>query len=136
MRSAPTGRHGSSLNPRRSHRRVRVQLHDPWLLAVWLVLPLVVRLTRRQRPATLRYPALAAVRAVGPGRRTRWQWVLPALRFTAFALIVLALARPQLGKAASQIYTEGIDIMLAVDVSGTMLAEDFAVDGQRASRLQ
>lgn len=113
-----------------------MQLHDPWLLAAWLLLLLLARLTRRQRLATLRYPSLAAVRAVGPGRRTRWQWVLPALRLTAFALVVLALARPQLGKAASQVFTEGIDIMLAVDVSGSMLAEDFTADGQRANRLQ
>ena len=46
-----------------------------------------------------------------------------------------ALARPQLGKAATQVYTEGIDIMLAVDISGSMLAEDFQLDGQRANRL-
>jgi Ca-activated chloride channel family protein len=51
-------------------------------------------------------------------------------------LLVLALARPQLGKASSQVATEGIDILLAVDISGSMLAEDFTVAGQRANRLQ
>ncbi len=86
-------------------------------------------------PPALRYPVLDAVRAVGPGRRARWRWLLPALRVAALVLLVVALARPQLGKAATQIYTEGIDIMLAVDISGSMLAEDFQVDGQRASRL-
>lgn len=113
-----------------------MQLHDPWLLALLVLLPLVLRMARRQRPATLRYPLLDAVRAVGPGARTRWQWLSPALRVIAFALLVLALARPQLGKASSQIATEGIDILLAVDISGSMLAEDFTVAGQRANRLQ
>jgi Ca-activated chloride channel family protein len=96
---------------------------------------LLYRARRRQAPPALRYPVLDAVRAVGPGRRVRWRWVLPALRVAALGLLVVALARPQLGKAATQIFTEGIDIMLAVDVSGSMLAEDFQVDGQRANRL-
>ncbi len=112
-----------------------MRLLDPWLLLVALALPLIVRWRRRQRVATLRYPLVAAVRAVGPGWRARWQWILPLMRLAAFALIVVALARPQMGKAASKLYTEGIDIMLAVDVSGSMLAEDFTVDGKRSSRL-
>ncbi|MGH7787501.1 MAG: vWA domain-containing protein, partial [Candidatus Binatia bacterium] len=63
------------------------------------------------------------------------RWVLPALRAAALVLLVAALARPQLGKAAAQVFSEGIDIMLAVDVSGSMLAEDFQLDGMRANRL-
>ena len=47
------------------------------------------------------------------------------MRVAAAILLVLALARPQLGKAASRIFTEGIDIMLALDISGSMRAEDF-----------
>jgi Ca-activated chloride channel homolog len=111
-----------------------VSLHDPWALLLLALIPLLVR-ARRQAPPALRYPVLDAVRAVGPGRRVRWRWLLPALRVAALALLVVALARPQLGKAATQVFTEGIDIMLAVDISGSMLAEDFQVDGQRANRL-
>lgn len=113
-----------------------MQLHDPWLLALLLLAPLVLWAVRRQRPATLRYPLLEAVRAVGPGARTRWRWLSSALRLLAFILLVIALARPQLGKASSQVSTEGIDILLSVDISGSMLAEDFTVAGQRANRLQ
>lgn len=112
-----------------------MQWHDPWALLLLAVIPLIVRRRRRQTPATLRYPMLAAVRAVGPGWRARWRWLLPALRAAALALLVVALARPQLGKAATQIFTEGIDIMLAVDVSGSMLAEDFQLESGRANRL-
>jgi Ca-activated chloride channel family protein len=65
----------------------------------------------------------------------RWRWILPVLQIAGVGLLIVALARPQLGKAATQIYTEGIDIMLAVDVSGSMLSEDFTLEGQRASRL-
>lgn len=112
-----------------------MQWHDPWLLLLLLAIPFLLRARRSQQPPALHYPALDAVRAVGPGRRVRWRWLLPAMRAAGLVLLVVALARPQLGKAATQIYTEGIDIMLAVDVSGSMLSEDFSLDGKRASRL-
>lgn len=112
-----------------------MRLHDPWVLALLGLAILLIRLPRRQTPATLRFPLLDALRAVGPGRRSHWRWVLPALRVAGFALLVLALARPQLGKATTKVYTEGIDIMLAVDISGSMLAEDFTVADVRASRV-
>jgi Ca-activated chloride channel family protein len=50
-------------------------------------------------------------------------------------LVAVALARPQAGTAATKIHREGVDVVLAVDVSGSMLAEDFTVAGRRASRL-
>jgi Ca-activated chloride channel family protein len=83
----------------------------------------------------MHYPVVEALRRVGAGRRTRWRWIPIAMRLTALVLLVLALARPQLGKAATQVFTEGIDILLAVDISGSMLAEDFTVDGKRTNRL-
>ncbi len=112
-----------------------MQLHDPWALVLLLLIPALVRWHGRQARATLRYPQVEALRSVGPGRRTRWQWVLVALRCTALVLLIAALARPQLGKAAVRVFTEGVDIMLAVDISGSMLAEDFTVGSQRANRL-
>ena len=65
----------------------------------------------------------------------RRRWLLSALRGLGLLLLIIALARPQKGKAESAYYGEGIDIMLAVDISGSMLSEDFTLGGQRASRL-
>ncbi len=114
-----------------------MRLHDPWVLLLLALLPLLLRRgARRPQLAALRYPLVAAVRAAGPGRRTHWQWLLVALRGLALIFLVVALARPQLGKAATQVFSEGIDMMLAVDISGSMLAEDFTVGDQRANRLQ
>jgi Ca-activated chloride channel family protein len=62
--------------------------------------------------------------------------LVPALRVAVLILTILALARPQFGRAESRYRGEGIDIMLAVDISGSMLAEDFTVDGERANRLE
>ena len=112
-----------------------MQLHDPWALTLLVLIPFLLRWPG-QAQTTLRYPQVQAVRAVGPGRRTRWRWVLVAMRAAALVLLVVALARPQLGKAATRVFTEGVDMMLAVDVSGSMLAEDFTVNGQRANRLE
>lgn len=113
-----------------------MQLHDPWLLVLLVVVPFMVRRLRRAPRPTLRFPVVAAVRTAGRGIRTRLGSLPFWIRGAALALMVLALARPQLGRSQTQVFTEGIDIMLAVDISSSMLAEDFAVDGQRASRLE
>ncbi len=113
-----------------------MRLHDPWALALILALPLLLQLQRRwRREAALRFPSLRIVRAIPHSGLRRWRWLLGALRALALLLLIIALTRPQLGKAESQFRGEGIDIMLAVDVSGSMLSEDFTLDGHRANRL-
>jgi len=113
-----------------------MRLHDPWLLALILIVPLILWLQRRgRREAAVRFPSLALVRGIPYAGVRRWRWLLPALRGLGLLLLVVALARPQKGKAESAYYGEGIDIMLAVDISGSMLSEDFTLSGQRASRL-
>ena len=58
------------------------------------------------------------------------------VRVAALALLIAALARPQRGDENSTVRSEGIDIMLAVDLSTSMLAEDFELEGAPANRLQ
>ncbi len=113
-----------------------MRLHDPWALGLLVVLPLLFWLQRRQpRAAALRFPTLGLVRAIPYAGARRWRWILHALRGVAILLLIAALTRPQLGKAESTFSGEGIDIILAVDVSGSMLSEDFTLGSQRASRL-
>jgi Ca-activated chloride channel family protein len=103
-----------------------------------LLLPLIYRVRRASPNAALCYPALGALREVaGSGLRGRatWRWILSALRLGAAICLIGALARPQGGIAATRVFAEGIDIVLAVDVSSSMLAEDFTLDGKRANRL-
>jgi len=113
-----------------------VRLHDPWALGLLVLLPLLLWLQRRlRREATVHVPTLSLVRDIPYAGVRRWRWLLPALRALALVLLVLALARPQKGKAESAYHGQGIDIMLAVDISGSMLSEDFTLEGHRASRL-
>lgn len=108
-----------------------------WTLASpgWLVLlvavPFALWWSRRRRRPALVLPALAAVGepeywgARIPTWRQRLRAVPDVLRTTVFVLLVVALARPQQVAAGRPVTTSGIDIVLALDASGSMKAEDF-----------
>lgn len=97
-------------------------LADPLWLLLLLLLPLLAwRHHRRSSPGALTFSELPA------GAGGAWRLHLPFYsRLVALALLVLALARPQLGYAWEETSTEGVDIQLVLDVSGSMGAEDFA----------
>ncbi len=100
---------------------------NPYLLLLLALVPLyvVVEVRWRQARPVVSFPNLALARSVA-GRSGVWKRLLaPTLRAAALALVVLALARPQAGRGTETVLTEGIDIMLAIDVSGSMKAEDF-----------
>jgi Ca-activated chloride channel family protein len=105
-----------------------MQFHDPaWflLLAILPLSALYLRWRRRSRKIPLRFPALEILKKTGGGKATRWRPLLPLLRCAALILMIIALARPQKLSQEREISTEGIDIMLALDISTSMLAEDF-----------
>jgi Ca-activated chloride channel family protein len=96
----------------------------PWLLLLLLVLPLWWLLRRRRAVPAAHYsdvtlPAMAT--------RRRWWVVLPpVLRGLALAALTLAAAGPRIGGDTVEIKQEGIAIVIAIDISSSMLAEDFA----------
>lgn len=106
-------------------------MHPLWLLALPLAaLPWIAWFF----PPTLRYSALAAVRA-GPGLRGIFFLVVPLMECLAIALVVLALARPQKVDRETLTESDGIDIMLAIDTSGSMEAQDMGARGTDLSRI-
>lgn len=111
-----------------------MRLANPWVLILLVLLPLVLG-RRGRREAAVRYPSLAVLRAVAPGGGGGRRVVLALLRAVALVLLVVALARPQVGSAETRVHREGVDVVLAVDVSGSMLAEDFTLGNARASRV-
>lgn len=96
----------------------------PWLLLL-LLLPLLWWAWRRNRrtPATT-YSDLRLISLVGPG--SMLARIPPALRVIAWTAWVLAAAGPRLGGSHVEVKREGIAIVLAIDISSSMLAEDFA----------
>lgn len=71
-----------------------------------------------------------------PSNTLRARHILIGLRALALCLLIIGLMRPQQGIEETKIKTEGIDIILAVDVSSSMLAEDFVLRGERKNRLE
>lgn len=113
------------------------QFAHPELLFLLALLPLLAWIKGRfGGAASLRFPSVAAARSAGAKPRGRAGGWLAALRLAALAALIVALARPQFGRGTTEVEASGIDIMLAIDVSGSMEALDFELNGQRADRLE
>lgn len=107
-------------------------LVHPWALALLLLVPAYLLWLRRTRPAAIPLPGAAATPRPG-GRAARWWARVPeAARVLAFVLLAVALARPRTGASVTETRAEGIAIVIAMDVSSSMLAEDF----RPANRLE
>ncbi|MEY4484212.1 MAG: hypothetical protein RL693_1664 [Verrucomicrobiota bacterium] len=104
-----------------------------WLLAL---LPLLALLRGRRGPvAAVKYSSADIARQVTRETRSRaGKWAAP-LRLLAMALVIVALARPQFGRSSSTVEASGVDMILALDCSGSMEALDFKLGGKHASRI-
>lgn len=112
-------------------------LRTPWVL---ILIPIVIGFfwwqnKRRQEPS-FRFSSVSLAGSVGRTWKARMSFVPSLLRLCALVLFVIALAGPQSVLEESKVTAEGIDIMLAVDCSGSMAAEDFTLNGQRINRLE
>jgi len=108
----------------------------PWALLLLVLIPLLAWLKGRigGTPGIV-FSSTATLRSIGVRRRSRAGDLLTALSLAAFAAFVIALARPQFGKTITRTQASGVDIMLCMDVSGSMLSEDFTIGSERASRI-
>ena len=66
--------------------------------------------------------AISGTKAIKGSMALKFRWVVPALKCTALGILIIALARPQWGTRQVNIKTEGINIILAVDLSESMAA--------------
>ena len=104
-----------------------------WLLAL---LPLIALWHgRRGRVAAIQYSNAQLIRAVSRNTRSRRGAWLAGITLLALGLFIVGLARPQMGATNAPIQASGIDIMLLLDVSGSMKSLDFKLGGQPASRV-
>ncbi|KAA3617813.1 MAG: VWA domain-containing protein [Calditrichaeota bacterium] len=104
------------------------EFRDPEYLILFILLPGIVFWYfkgRRRKNAQLKYSDVNLVKRLGKTIKQRLTPLILLLRLVAFSALVLALARPQSSSKEEEIVTEGVDIVLAMDVSTSMLAEDF-----------
>lgn len=108
----------------------------PWWLLLLLLLPVagIVRRRRARDPAFL-YSSIQLVHGVASLRQSYAGLILRRMRWLALALLIVALARPRIGEGEVTIKASGIDIVVAVDFSMSMAAEDFEIGGRRANRV-
>lgn len=109
----------------------------PWALLLLLLIPgaLYLRYARR-RSSSLRYSDGQTLRALPVTWAVRARWILPVLFGASLVLWVIVLARPQKGLDQSRIEREAVDMVLVIDVSTSMRAEDFSDQGRRINRLE
>lgn len=108
----------------------------PWVLLLLLLIPVLAWLKGKfGGTAGVTFSNTAMLAKIGNRRRSRAGAFLAALTYLALALFIVALARPQLGRVTTRVQATGVDIMLVLDVSRSMLAEDFTIGNQRANRI-
>lgn len=103
------------------------------LLAIPLLVYWYVR-RHREQAGDLRFSTLAPFAGMKPTLRERLHHLPFGLRMAVVALLIVALARPQTSSSGQNIYTEGIDIAMLLDISGSMLAEDFSPNRIEAAK--
>lgn len=100
----------------------------PVFFGLLLLIPFIIwwqaRSKKDDNPA-LRLTTLSGIDPAKVGGKARYRSVLFVLRIIALIALSIALARPQTSNTTENIDSEGIDIVLALDVSGSMVAEDF-----------
>lgn len=109
---------------------------QPWFLLLLLALPALAWLRGRRgsRPAFV-YSSLALISSLDKPARSRAGAILTALRWLALACFVIALAQPRFTRSETRVTASGVDIVVAIDMSGSMAAEDFEIRGKQVNRL-
>ncbi len=103
-----------------------------WLGLWWL-------LARRRGAAAIRFSSTRTLERLRPSRTLVLRRLVQGLRLLTVALLILGMARPQTGRRQTQVQTEGIDIILVIDTSGSMQALDMDADravNRRRNRLE
>ena len=112
------------------------QFQNPWLLLLLLVIPLLAIHMSKDYFATVHFPSVTALKAIRSSRVDLYSGVPFILRLLALTFLIIALSRPQEGHKSTEILSVGVDIMLALDTSGSMRALDFEEEGKKITRLK
>jgi len=110
---------------------------EPQYFLLLLLLPVLIYwyfFRKQSKFATFSIPNISTNLLHKKTFKTTLHKYLPVLNLLAFILVVIVLARPQTNLSDNEINTEGIDIVMALDISGSMLAKDFQPDRLEAAK--
>jgi Ca-activated chloride channel family protein len=109
--------------------------HPYWFLLL-LALPVLSWLSGKSgKPPAFVYSSTQLVRGILNVTKSQSGAFLSALRWGALALMIAALTQPRLTKSETKVSASGVDIVVAIDLSGSMLSQDFEVGGKRVNRI-
>jgi len=114
-----------------------ISFAHPFFFALLLLIPLMIwqyRNAKKNDNPVFRLSTLSGLASVKPTGKAIYRPILFVLRLITVAALAVALARPQSSNTTERIDSEGIDIVLGIDVSGSMLAEDFTPNRIEASK--
>jgi len=100
---------------------------QPYFFALFLLIPFMIWWQSRKKKndnPVMRLTTLSGIQKIKPTAKVRFRPSLFVLRIIALAALTVALARPQSSNTTEDRDTEGIDIVICIDVSGSMLSED------------
>ena len=109
----------------------------PWVLYFLIIIPLMIAWyvwQGRKKQASIKYSSLKIFKSIPSTLRERLRHLPFILRSLALIFLIIALARPQNFSAGQNVNAEGIDIAIALDISGSMLAEDFKPNRLEAAK--
>ena len=105
---------------------ISIEFRNPEFLWLLLLLPVLAFLKGRAgKSGAILFSSIALAKHIGRKNKTFLGFFIFLMRLVSLGLLIIALGRPQLGKKSSEIESSGIDMVLAVDVSSSMLALDF-----------
>jgi Ca-activated chloride channel family protein len=109
----------------------------PWILYFLIIIPLMIfwywKKGKSDQPS-ITYSSFNIFKEFPPTWKERFRHVPIILRSLAIALLIVALARPQSYSSGQNISTEGIDIVMALDISGSMISEDLKPNRVKAAK--
>ncbi len=105
-----------------------------WLSLLLFLVPMIWHYRRRRLAVT--FSSMKILKGLSSSSQNILQHLLFIIRCLSLIFLVLALARPQQGRSHIKQRTEGLDIMLVIDTSGSMKALDFTINNKRVTRLE
>jgi len=110
---------------------------SPWWFLGLLILPIMIwwqYIAKKSVEPAVIISDLSGLEGVSSWKEKLYPY-LPILKFIAIGLLIIAMARPQLSLTEEKVKAEGIDIMLVMDLSSSMLSKDFDPDRLEVSKM-